>query len=115
MNKNHLEDFVSLSVGIIYKMKVNKEGLVQYEIAYKDCNGKEHRKWSDWMRLDGYKIGDSIPVKTMTVPGTCGLVSVMLEVNKHPQKRMEPYVGAIAITGICALIAGYNIGKNHRD
>ena len=115
MIKVVFENPVSLSVGIVENMKHHaKTNMVRYEILYKDNNGREHTRWSDWMRFDGYKIGDGIPVKVLTLPASFGLMSDLLEVDGHPQKRIEPYVLAMVAAGIGALIVGYNIGKSKK-
>jgi hypothetical protein len=112
MNKsNRHRDRISVSIGLINKIKMGRNGAVQYEILYRDQWGREHTQWSDWMRFDEYKIGDSIPVKTASVQGTFGLLTYMKEVNGHPQKRVEPYVATMALACVGTLIAGYYIGK----
>lgn len=112
---NTFENIVSLSVGIIMRSKVHASGgSVKYQILYKDNSGREHTRWSDWMRFDGYQIGDSIPVKVLTIPATYGLISDLIEVDSHPQKRIEPYILAMVAAGVGALIAGYNIGKSSK-
>ena len=111
MRVNAFENVVSLSIGIVMRSKTHN-GAVKYQILYKDNSGKEHTRWSDWMRFDGYKIGDSIPVKVLTIPATNGLISDLLEVDNQPQKRVEPYVLALVLTGVGALFAGYCIGKD---
>jgi hypothetical protein len=115
MIKGVFESPVSLSVGIVMRMKVhNKSGAVRYEILYKDQSGREHTRWSDWMRFDGYQIGDSIPVKVLTIPATFSLISDLLEVDGHPQNHVEPYVLAMVATGVVALFTGYRIGKDKK-
>ena len=112
MIKVSFESPVSLSIGIVMQMKNHKKaGMVKYEILYKDNNGREHTRWSDWMRFDGYKVGDSIPVKVLTLPASFGLMSDLLEVNGHPQDCVAPYALAIVAAGVGALMLGYNIGK----
>lgn len=114
MFKGIFESPISLSIGIIMRSKVHKNGAIKYEILYKDQSGREHTRWSDWMRFDGYQIGDSIPVKIITIPATGGLFSDLLEVNGHPQDRVEPYVLAMVLTGAAALFVGYHIGKDKK-
>jgi hypothetical protein len=104
----------SVSLGMIVHAKVdNKSGVVKYNIKYRDAYGREHTQWSDWMRFDGYGLGDSIPVKTVSVPGTCGLITVMTEVNGHPQKPVEPRAIAMMLTCVGSLLVGYHIGREH--
>ena len=111
---NTFENIVSLAVGIIMRSKTHKNGAVKYQILYKDNSGREHTRWSNWMRFDGYKIGDSIPVKVLTIPATYGLISDLIEVDSQPQKHVEPYVLAMVAAGIGALVAGYSIGKSSK-
>lgn len=111
---NTFENPIALSVGIVMRAK-NKAGMVRYQILYKDNYGREHTRWSDWMRFDGYKIGDSIPVKSITIPATFGVVSALLEVDGNPQKHVAPYVVPVVAAGIAALFVGYGIGKDHRN
>jgi hypothetical protein len=96
---------------MIMRMKVNRNGMAKYEILYRDESGRTHKRWSDWMRFDGYKIGDSIPVKIVTIPATCGLVSDLIEVNGHPQNHTETFILATAMIGVGTMLIGYKIGK----
>lgn len=104
---------VSLSIGVVEAMKTNKEGLVKYCILYKDRKGRKCKAWTNWMKSDRYAVGDHIPVKNIAIP-SFGLINIPLTVSGHPQTYVEPYVAAIVLAGIGALIAGYNIGKNKK-
>ena len=105
------EGRVNLVVGIVEDMKTNNNGAVRYKIAYKTDSGRVHRAWSNWMRNDGYEIGSSIPLKALNVPGTFKLISVPVEVNRSPQRRVEPYAASLALATVCGLLAGLLIGK----
>lgn len=104
---------VTLSVGVIEEMRHNLDGLVKYKIIYRDYKGREFVAWTNWMRDDNYRVGDSIPVKNMAVP-SFGLLNVPLAINNHPQRYVEPYVAAMVLAGIGAMIAGYHIGNGKR-
>lgn len=109
--RNDFNDSINVVVGVVEDIKTNDHGAVRYKIAYRSDSGREHRTWSNWMRNDGYKIGDSIPVKTASVPGTFKLVSVPIEVNRSPQRRVEPYTASLALAATCGLLIGLMIGK----
>jgi hypothetical protein len=105
---------VTMSIGCIENIKTNRSGKVKYEILFKDSYGKQHKKWSDWVLPSGYCAGASIPVKSLSVPGTFGFASVLLEVNGITQRRAEPFVAATTIAVVGAAIVGYTIGKKRR-
>ena len=108
-----LDQFNTNSIGIVEGSKTRLNGDVKYKIAYRDYQGREYSAWTTWMRDDGYRIGDSIPVRNISVP-SFGLLNIPLAINNHPQRYVEPYVAAMVVAGIGALIAGYNIGKNSK-
>lgn len=110
--KERREERINLVVGIVEDMKTNENGAVRYKIAYKTDSGREHRAWSNWMRNDGYQIGSSIPLKALNVPGTFELISVPIEVNRSPQRRVEPYAVSLALAAMCGLLAGLLLGKD---
>lgn len=103
---------VTMSIGCIENIKTNRNGKVKYEILFKDRHGKQHKEWSDWVFPSGYTAGASIPVKSLDVPGTFGLISVLLEVNGVTQRRVEPFVAFTTISVVGAALAGYAIGKS---
>ena len=107
---DHLD---SHSIGSIEEIKVRKNGTVKYKIVYPDYKGRVYSAWTDWMRNDGYEIGDSIPVRNVAIP-SFGLLNIPLSINSNPQKHVEPYVAAMVAAGIGALIAGYQIGKHSK-
>ena len=113
MKKCNLADRNTVSVGVIDEIKTRDDGAVKYKIAYKDYKGRTFTAWTSWMRDDGYRLGDSIPVNNLAIP-SFGLVNVPLAVNNCPQKHVEPYVAAMVLAGIGALIAGYHIGKSKK-
>lgn len=113
MRDLYYEGPITLSIGIVDEIRTNVNGLVKYKITYKDYLQREFTAWTSWMRDDGYKIGDSIPVKNLAIP-SFGMLNVPLSVNNHPQNHVELYVAAMVTAGIGALIAGYNIGKNSK-
>lgn len=108
---NIADKYTNLSVGMIVDMKTNACRMVKYKILYKDYKDRQYAVWSNWMRDDGYRVGDSIPMKNITIP-SFGLLNMPLEVNNHPQKHVEPYIVAMVAAGIAALVCGYNIGKS---
>lgn len=103
----------ALSLGMIEEVRYNRQGFVKYKIIYKDYQDRKFVAWTNWMRDDGLKIGDSIPVKNLAIP-SFGLLNVPVEVNNHPQRYVEPYVAAMVLAGVGALIAGYHIGKSDK-
>ena len=103
----------TVSIGIVEEMKTRLSGDVKYKIAYRDYKGRVYSAWTIWMRDDGYNVGDSIPVRNVSVP-SFGLLNIPLAVNNHPQRYVEPYVAAMVLAGVGALIAGYNIGRNNK-
>lgn len=116
-NRNHIDisdSCVTMSIGCIENIKTNRNGKVKYEILFKDRYGKQHKEWSDWVFPSGYNAGASIPVKSLDVPGTFGLVSVLLEVNGVTQRRVEPFVAATTISVVGAALVGYAIGKRRK-
>jgi hypothetical protein len=113
MKKHIIENPVSLSLGIVMHMKANRRnGMVKYQILYKDNRGREHTRWSDWMRFDGHQVGDGIPVKILTIPATFGIMSTLMEVNGQPQNYAEPHILSMALIGAGAFCLGYYI--NHK-
>ena len=116
-NKNNSvrDNYVSISIGCIDNVKTNRNGKVKYEVIYKDANGNLHHEWSDWTTPSRYNAGDSIPVKSMLVPGTFGKCSVLLEVNNIIQHRIEPYIAITAMAMASSLLVGYAIGKARHD
>jgi hypothetical protein len=111
MRKHTFENIASKSVGVITNTKVHRNGFVKYKILYRDMNDREHTSWSDWMRFDGYQIGDSIPVKYIVLPPTLGICNGLLEVNNHPQNQIQSMIAPVAIASIASLGVGYFIGK----
>lgn len=108
MKKMKFENPVCVSLGVVMNVKrCPRNELVKYQIAYRDDNGRDRMQWSDWMRDDGYEIGDSIPVKALILP----MMSMLLEVDNTPQSHVDLYSAAIVGMGMFALIAGYFIGK----
>ena len=104
------ENPIHMSVGNIESVRVNKNNRVKYEIAYLDRHGKEHKTWSNWMQDDGYKAGDSIPVRSIALPGTFGLYSPLLEVSGVHQNRTEVYAMTTAVVAVGVGLIGYAIG-----
>ena len=114
--KNSVNDkYVSISIGCIDNVKTNRNGKVKYEVVYKDSNGNLHLVWSDWTTPSRYNAGDSIPVKSLLIPGTFGKCSVLLEVNNIIQHRIEPYIAITAMAMASSLLVGYAIGKAKHD
>ena len=111
IKRNQLDNQINLVVGVVEDMKTNQNGAVRYKIAYRTDSGREHRVWSNWMRNDDYEIGSSIPLKVLNVPGTFELISVPIEVNRSPQRRVEPYVASLMLSAACGLLVGMMIGK----
>lgn len=108
-----LESPITSSVGVIEEMKTNSSGMAKYKIAYRDYRGREYMAWTTWMRDDGYRPGDSIPVNNLSIP-SFGLLNLPLTVNSHPQRYVEPYIAAIVAVGLGAFVAGHTIGKNSK-
>ncbi len=106
------KEFIRLSVGMIEQMKINKCNLVQYQIAFRDDNGNTNKKWTNWMRYDGYEPGNSIPIKILTVNLPVSQLNILLEANNTPQVHYESYVITTVMAGLVALWAGYSAGKN---
>ena len=111
IKKFTLDGAKAVSIGVIEEIKIKKNGSVKYKILYRDYDGREYSAWTTCMRDDGYRVGDSITVKNVSVP-SFGLLNVPLAVNNQPQRYVEPYVAAMVVTGIGALIGGYFIGKS---
>jgi hypothetical protein len=114
IKKPNFTDVNTVSIGVIEGVKKRVNGSAKYRITYRDYKGREYSAWTDWMRDDGYEIGDSIPVSNLSIP-SFGLLNVPTSVNNHPQHHVEPYVAAMVLAGVGALIAGYNIGKNSKE
>ena len=109
-----LDQFNTHSIGVIEQMKARLNGNVKYKIMYRDYQGRTYSAWTTWMRDDGHNVGDSIPVKNVTIP-SFGLLNIPLSIDNNPQRYVEPYVAAMVVAGIGALIAGYHIGKNSKN
>lgn len=105
---------MNLSLGLIEQIKRNEDDEVRYLIRYRTENGKEHTTWSNWMRDDNYKVGDSIAIRTQRVPGTFGLVNVAKDIDRHPQTTNGPLVTALIIASVCAAVAGFVLGKTSK-
>lgn len=112
--KSLFESLGNVSVGNIESVRVNKNNLVKYEIAYLDKNGKEHKAWSNWMRDDGYGAGTAIPVQSITIPLTFGLCSTLLEVDGIRQQHAEPFAAAMVIIAVGMFLTGFFIGKEKK-
>ena len=113
MKKCNINELNTVSLGVIEETKNRKDGSVRYKIAYRDYKGRDFSAWTTWMRDDGYKIGDSVPVNNFAIP-SFGMLNIPVAVNNHPQRYVEPYVAAMVLAGIGALIAGYHIGKSKK-
>ena len=99
---------ISVSLGYIDEMKINKNGFVKYKVLYKSNGGKNRTLWTDWMENEGYSVGDSIPVHAREFAG----VSKPISVNQNPQRSDSPYVFAMVIATVGAFVTGYVMAKN---
>lgn len=113
MGKHIDNERITVSLGIVEEVQHNINGFVKYKIAYVDYQGRSYTTWSNWMRDDQYKIGDSIPVKNVSIP-SFGLLNIPLAINNNPQHHEEIYISATVIASIGAMLIGYNIGKNKK-
>lgn len=113
--KKAFESPINVSVGNIESIRINKRDRVKYEISYLDKNGKEHKSWSNWMRDNGHKAGDSIPVQSLSIPGTFGFCSILLEVEGIAQQHAETYVATMVVLAIGIGVIGYLVGKSREE
>lgn len=105
------DEMNALSLGLIEQRKEKSNSQVKYKILYKDYNGKEHKTWTNWMRDDGYKVGDSIPVRSIAVP-SFGLVNLPVAIDNNPQTFLAPYILGVIVGCASTLFLGYQLGKN---
>ena len=101
------ENIHAVSLGLVEQRKEHNN-LVKYKISYKDSEGKLHSTWTNWMRDDGYKVGDSIPVKSIA---PFGRVNIPVAIDCQPQRHIAPYIAALAIVNTCSWVIGYKKGK----
>jgi len=108
------EDKIFISLGVIEKLKRNEADDVRYLIRYKTEDEKEHLVWSNWMRDDGYKVGDSIAVRGYRVTKLLPF-NVTRDIDRHPQTDHRPLAVALAVFGVGAAVIGFILGRSSKD
>lgn len=102
---------MNIAIGSIEEMRVSKRNIVKYLIQFKDDNGKIHKAWTNWTAKKNYTLGNSIPVKYFSIPGTFGLCCTITEVDDIPQFNEKlARIGASTLF-VAAAAAGFLAAK----